>query len=135
MRYYGDCRYPDLKAEQPLVDDERPKPAKRKPASSRQPKRKYVEPTLLPKPKRKPKCSLKVKQSLCIHNETAEEAAERRKWIQRKRQKEKLARLQADPEDRKHGTITGYAYGCRCERCKAAGVRYRQEHKKRRNEG
>lgn len=133
MRYYGDCRYPDLKAEQPLVEDGQDKRSKRKPASSRQPKRKYVEPTLLPTPKRKPRCCQKAKLSPCVYKETAEEAAERRKRIQRKRQSEKLARLLADPEDRKHGTTTGYAYGCRCERCKAAGFRYRQEYKKRKN--
>lgn len=126
MRYYGDCRYPDLKAEQPLVEDGQIKRSKRKPASSRQPKRKYVEPTLLPKPKRKP--------NLCVRKETTEGAAARKKWIQRKRQSEKLVRLLADPEDRKHGTTTGYSYGCRCERCKAAGARYRQEYKKRKDE-
>lgn len=28
-----------------------------------------------------------------------------------------LAELEADENDRRHGTQTGYAYGCRCERC------------------
>lgn len=31
-----------------------------------------------------------------------------------------LAEMIADPSDRRHGTITGYGYGCRCSRCKDA---------------
>ena len=31
-----------------------------------------------------------------------------------------LAELRADPSDRRHGTATGYNYGCRCDRCRAA---------------
>ena len=37
-----------------------------------------------------------------------------------------------DPSDKRHGTTTGYGYGCRCERCleagrKAANERYRKK--------
>lgn len=31
-----------------------------------------------------------------------------------------LAGMRADPRDRRHGTVTGYNYGCRCGRCRAA---------------
>ncbi len=30
-------------------------------------------------------------------------------------------RLWSDPTDPKHGTATGYCYGCRCEACLDAG--------------
>ncbi len=32
----------------------------------------------------------------------------------------RLAELRADPAHPMHGTMTGYRYGCRCERCRAA---------------
>lgn len=31
-----------------------------------------------------------------------------------------LAVMTYDPRDVRHGTVTGYGYGCRCERCRAA---------------
>lgn len=32
----------------------------------------------------------------------------------------RLRALQANPDDRHHGTNTGYTYGCRCSRCRYA---------------
>lgn len=39
-----------------------------------------------------------------------------------------LRQMQEDPEDRRHGTVTGYSYGCRCEACRQA----HSEHEKSR---
>lgn len=35
-----------------------------------------------------------------------------------------LAAMAANPADRRHGTRTGYVYGCRCVRCLAARRAY-----------
>jgi hypothetical protein len=32
--------------------------------------------------------------------------------------------MAADPDDPRHGTSTGYMYGCKCDRCRAEGSRY-----------
>lgn len=31
-----------------------------------------------------------------------------------------LAEMQANPDDHRHGTLTGYSYGCKCVRCAEA---------------
>lgn len=38
-----------------------------------------------------------------------------------KSRQKRLAEMKADPNDRKHGTYTGYTYGCRCDRCVEVG--------------
>lgn len=40
-------------------------------------------------------------------------------YVRRSRAKA-LAEMQADPGDRRHGTRTGYDYGCRCDGCREA---------------
>ena len=44
-----------------------------------------------------------------------------------------LRQLQEDPEDPRHGTATGYIYGCRCESCREYwnGMRHAQGTKAR----
>lgn len=38
-----------------------------------------------------------------------------------------LAEMQADPDDYRHGTVAGYMYGCRCDRCRKAQAEYYAE--------
>lgn len=45
---------------------------------------------------------------------------------------EELRKLRAakemlDPNDRRHGTPSGYTIGCRCESCKQARSRYKKQ--------
>lgn len=79
MKYYGYCPYPDLKAEQPLTEEDELKATKAE--------RKRL--------------------------------AKNRAYWENSRRKHLNAMLN-DPEDKRHGTGTGYNYGCRCDRCKAA---------------
>ena len=44
----------------------------------------------------------------------------------------RLAEMQADPDDKRHGTTYGYSIGCRCDRCKAAWQEYSRDYYKRR---
>lgn len=41
------------------------------------------------------------------------------KQYRMRRDRKALEQMQ-DPSDRRHGTRTGYVYGCRCDRCKQA---------------
>lgn len=42
------------------------------------------------------------------------------------------AQVNADPSDRRHGTLTAYySYGCRCADCRAAGTDYQRERRAR----
>lgn len=54
--------------------------------------------------------------------------AQRRTW------KKALAEMRADPEDRRHGTRTGYNYGCRCDGCRAAVREASKERRRREKE-
>lgn len=60
-----------------------------------------------------------------------------RKWKEKNRSKLKsyqlkyLREMQENPDDRRHGTLSGYTYGCRCERCSRAMAEYRVAHKEK----
>ena len=40
--------------------------------------------------------------------------------IRRKSYDKRRREMEADRDDRSHGTFTGYKYGCRCFRCRLA---------------
>lgn len=44
------------------------------------------------------------------------------------------AALLADPSKMKHGTLTSYSAGCRCEKCKDKNQRYHKQRKKAKKE-
>ena len=48
--------------------------------------------------------------------------------------KKSLAEMQANPEDPRHGTLAGYTYGCRCDRCKQTNNEYQRERYLRRKQ-
>ncbi len=81
-----------------------------------------------PLPPKCPHCGEEVDRKSC-HEEVKPDARaavdkrERTKELVKKR----LAEMQANPEDPRHGTKTGYAYGCRCDRCKQAHSAYQRK--------
>jgi hypothetical protein len=54
---------------------------------------------------------------------TEDERARRREWT-RTSNARALAAMQANPDDTRHGTLTGYGYGCRCDACGPVGRAY-----------
>lgn len=50
----------------------------------------------------------------CVRNERRIEATV-------KSREKGRAQMAQDPEDPRHGTATGYVYGCPCERCRSEG--------------
>lgn len=51
---------------------------------------------------------------------------------ERARKAKHLAKLVSDSSDQRHGTYTGYMYGCRCERCKESASKYASAKRKAR---
>lgn len=47
---------------------------------------------------------------------------------------ESIRAFKENPDDKRHGTPTGYKYGCRCDRCKEAGIADARERKERKRE-
>ena len=45
----------------------------------------------------------------------------------------RLKRLERDPRDRRHGTVTGYTAGCRCKDCKAVMRDYQRRRRTERS--
>ncbi|WP_155772111.1 hypothetical protein [Mycobacterium asiaticum] len=57
------------------------------------------------------------------------EANEARKHRAERRKRE----LDDNPDDPRHGTVTGYQYGCKCDRCKAANAEQSRRDRANRN--
>lgn len=47
---------------------------------------------------------------------------------------EHLAALNENPDDRRHGTSTGFAYGCRCGKCREWAISYSAKLRKKRGQ-
>lgn len=66
-------------------------------------------------------------------NRTAEELAElylKEKAERAQRRARYKSALEASSGHPNHGKYRGYAYGCRCDKCKKAYSDYRKEHRK-----
>lgn len=66
-------------------------------------------------PKRSPKTKTAEEIDEAVRKERGRESA---KAAVRRSRERGLKQLQEDPNDPKHGTATGYIYGCRCESCR-----------------
>lgn len=88
--------------------------------------------------RRPPKTHPKTKSAKEIDEEVRKrrKRASARAAVNRSRERG-LAQMLVDPDDPKHGTATGYIYGCRCDRCRDNwnSMRHVQETKKKRKRG
>lgn len=88
--------------------------------------------------RRPPKTHPKTKSAKEIDEEVRKrrKRASARAAVNRSRERG-LAQMLVDPDDPKHGTATGYIYGCRCDRCRDNwnSRRHAQETKKKRKRG
>ena len=58
---------------------------------------------------------------------TEYERREHKRQIRAKSAQKRLKEMQANKDDRAHGTTTGYLYGCKCDRCSQAAKEYRKK--------
>nr|DAE60795.1 MAG TPA: hypothetical protein [Caudoviricetes sp.] len=66
------------------------------------------------------------KLNVRLHAARPTKNANRAKATREKR----LEALVENPHDPKHGTPTGYSYGCRCDECRQAASEYQRDRKK-----